>query len=105
MKSGKFDKEKGRHKENERGDRVGRRKGKGFFHSYGKKKRAARERVRTRKKRKKEKRNGENAELPKNGGEILRDRLKSRIKKPAGSEKNEEKGRDAKKIKPRKTMI
>lgn len=40
MKSGKFDKEKGRHKENERGDRVGRRKGEGFFHSYGKKKRA-----------------------------------------------------------------
>ena len=40
MKSGKFDKEKGRHKEDERGDRVGRRKGEGFFHSYGKKKRA-----------------------------------------------------------------
>lgn len=58
-----------------------------------------------RKKRKKEKRNGENAELPKNGGEILRDRLKSRIKKSAGSEKNEEKGRYAKRIKPRKTMI
>ena len=45
------------------------------------------------------------AELPKNGGEILRDRLKSRIKKSAGSEKNEEKGRYAKRIKPRKTMI
>lgn len=58
-----------------------------------------------RKKRKKEKRTGENAELPKNGGEILRDRLKSRIKKSAGSEKNEEKGRYAKRIKPRKTMI
>ncbi len=45
-----------------------------------------------RKKRKKEKRHGENAELPKNGGEILRDRLKSRIKSLPAAKKTKRKG-------------
>ena len=80
---------KGKHKENERGDRDGRRKEKGFFHSYGKKKSRGKGKRKGGKKRKKEKRHGENAELSKNGGEILRGRL--------SGEKNEEKGRYAKK--------
>lgn len=50
-----------------------------------------------RKKRKKEKRNGENAELPKNGGEILRDRLKSRIKSLSAAKKTKRKGGTLKK--------
>lgn len=61
------------------------------------KNREARKSVRAGKNGKKRKDTGENAELSKNGGEILRGRL--------SGEKNEEKGRYAKKIKPRKTMV